>query len=234
MISKRSAGAMVGVSILCLTVFATGCGRSQDESASESWYDAGLLRPQSPVKGSSTPNDALLIRPHSPMKGSPAAPVTIVEFLDPECEACRLMHPIVKEVFAEYANQVRLVVRYMPLHRNSLFAASALEEAREAGKFDAALEVLLQKQPAWARHDDPRPELIPSYLAGIGIDQAKVERDAVISKHRWKIDQDKADGIQLGVRGTPTYFINGKMLPELSYQAMKQAIEAALTNRRSQ
>jgi protein-disulfide isomerase len=73
---------------------------------------------------------ALLIRPHSPTLGPAQAPVTIVEFFDPECEACRAMYPIVKQVMADFDGRVRLVIRYMPLHRNSVYAALLLEASR--------------------------------------------------------------------------------------------------------
>jgi len=181
--------------------------------------------PPAPVQAAAA---SALVRSHSPVKGSASAPVTIVEFLDPECEACRAMHPIVKALLEEYADRVRLVVRYMPLHANSVFAASVLEEARDYGKYDEALDALFENQPAWGDHHAPKPELIPTYLAPLGLDASKLGADYVIAKHRWKIDLDKADGTQLGVRGTPTFFVNGVMLPELGYRQLKQAIDIAL------
>jgi protein-disulfide isomerase len=169
-----------------------------------------------------------LVRPHSPTKGPESAPVTIVEFLDPECESCRAMHPIVKQVLGEYGDRVRLVIRYIPLHPSSLLAASSLEEVRELGKFDEGLELLFQSQPIWGSHDSPRPELIPRYLAALGIDPARLERESVIKEHGWKIELDRADAARLGVTGTPTFFVNGVMLPDLGYEPLKQAVDAAL------
>ena len=175
-------------------------------------------------------DNSLLIKDHSPSKGSVDAKVTIVEFLDPECEACRAMHPIMKALLQEYEGKVRLVIRYMPFHGNSLFAASTLEEARDAGKFDEALDVLFEKQPEWANHGSPRPELIPIFLREIGIDEKRLESSIVISKHRWKVDMDQSDGEKLGVRATPTFFVNGEMLSQIGYDPVKQAIEKALAN----
>ncbi len=168
------------------------------------------------------------IKPHSPIKGDPNAKVTIVEFLDPECEACRAMHPIVNRLLSEYEGRVRLVIRYMPLHGNSRLAAAALEEAREQGKFSEALDILFERQSQWADHALPRPELIATFLKEIGVDEKSLDNSNLLSKHGWKVDLDQADGVQLGVRLTPTFFVNGKPLSEIGYAPVKNAIEAAL------
>ena len=169
-----------------------------------------------------------LVRPHNFVKGSPSAKVTVVEFLDPECEACRAMHPIVKRLQNEYGERVRWVVSYMAFHDGSMLAASALEEARDAGKFEEALDLLFEKQPEWGSHENPRPELISDYIQSLGVPQASLATEKVIPKQRWKIDADQADGAVLGVRQTPTFFVNGVMLPEIGYEPVKQAIDIAL------
>lgn len=174
-------------------------------------------------------DDALLIKPHSPIKGPADAKVTLVEFLDPECEACRAMHPILKRLMSEYEGRLRVVIRYFPLHGNSKLAAVALEEAREQGKFDEALDLLFEKQPEWGDHSRPRPELIPTYLEQIGMDKKSLEVSSLMSKHGWKIDMDHSDGNQAGARLTPTFFVNGEILNEIGYGPLKQAIEKALT-----
>lgn len=173
-------------------------------------------------------DSSLLIREHSPIKGPMNAQVTIIEFLDPECEACRAMHPILKTLLKEYEGKVRLVIRYMPFHRNSLLAASALEEAKELGKFDEALDKLFEKQPEWADHSYPKPELIAFFLNEIGIDSKQLDNTYLITKHRAKVEIDQADGAKLGVRATPTFFVNGEMLSNIGYDPIKQAIEKAL------
>ncbi len=174
-----------------------------------------------------TQNDSLLVKPHSPIKGNPDAAVTVVEFLDPECESCRAMHPIMKKLLEEYDGKIKLVIRYMPLHPNSKFASAALEEAREQGRFHEALDLLFEKQPEWGDHHNPRPELISTYLKDLGI-TGNLDANALIAKHGSKVDVDQADGVKLGVRYTPTFFVNGVELPEIGYEPVKQAIEIAL------
>lgn len=173
---------------------------------------------------------SMLIKPHNFVKGNNEAKVTIVEFLDPECEACRAMHPIMKGLLKEYDGKIKLVVRYMPFHRNSKLAAVMLEEARDQSKYESALDMLFEKQPEWADHAQPRPELIPELLSSVGVDKTKLETSQLLSKHAWKVDLDQADGMKAGVRMTPTFFINGKMLREIGYGPIKKSIEDALNN----
>jgi protein-disulfide isomerase len=169
-----------------------------------------------------------LIKFHSPTKGAKDAPIAIVEFLDPECEACRAMHPILKQLLQEYEGKVRLVIRYMPLHTNSVYAAAVLEEARELGKYEEALDILFQKQPEWGNHHNPMPELIPGFLEGIGIPKERLERETVIAKHGAKIEIDRLDGVSVGANRTPTFFVNGVILDRIGYDPLRNAIEAEL------
>ena len=66
-----------------------------------------------------------LVKDHSPSMGPEDAPVQIVEFLDPECESCRALAPMVKALMREYEGKVRLIIRYMPFHGNSILSVSA-------------------------------------------------------------------------------------------------------------
>ena len=92
-------------------------------------------------------SSAVLVRPHSPRLGPEPAKVTVVEFFDPECESCRAMYPIVKQVMSEFEGRMLLVIRYMPLHQNSVYAASLLEASRAQNKYWEFLEEMLARQP---------------------------------------------------------------------------------------
>ena len=87
-----------------------------------------------------------LTRPYSPILGPEDAPVTIVEFFDPACEACRAFHPIVKDIMAEHGDAVRVVIRYTPFHgEGSETAIRVLEAARMQGVFVPVLEAILEE-----------------------------------------------------------------------------------------
>jgi len=192
--------------------------------------DLPITPPSEEAETSESALSDIFIRPHSPRFGNSMARVTVVEWLDPECEACRAMHPAMKRIIADYGDRVLFVVRYMPFHKGSMFAASALEEAREFGKFEEALTVLFEKQAEWGNHHHPRPELIPNYLAKLGIPLAKLDREKLIAKHGEKIRLDQEDGDKVGVQGTPTFFVNELQLRELGEAELRAAIEKQLAD----
>lgn len=174
-------------------------------------------------------NASSLIKFHSPSMGPSNAKVTIVEFLDPECEACGAMAPVVKKVMSEHKEDVRLVVRYMSFHQNSKLTANILEGARAQGKYWEALELLFATQSQWASHSDPKPELVPELLGTLGLDTKKIMVDARAGKYDKQILEDGEDGAKLGVNGTPTFFVNGYQLANLGYGPLKAAVVEALS-----
>ena len=176
-----------------------------------------------------------LVRPDSPTLGAPDAPVTIVEFLDPECESCRTFNPTVKKLLKDYDGKVRLVVRYMPLHPNSLSAATFTEAAGEQGKYWQAQEMLFQKQPEWGTKHGPSPggqpdinALFKKYAAELGLDSNKMDSVFAQNKYAAKLERDKKDGQSLGVRQTPTLFVNGRKLARLYESDLKSLIDEEL------
>ena len=111
--------------------------------------------PQSGQNPAAAINDQL-VRHDSPTLGAANAKVTLVEFLDPECEACRQFSPIIKQFLKDYDGKLRLVVRYMPLHRNARLAAAYTEAAGEQGRYWEMQESLFRNQPEWGeRHGQP-------------------------------------------------------------------------------
>jgi len=169
-----------------------------------------------------------LIRPYSPTLGPADAPVTIVEFLDPECEACASMHPIVKQVMREFDGRVRLVVRYMPFHGNSAYAATLLEATRAHNAYWGTLETFFLRQHEWASHGAPRPELLLEYAVLAGLDKAKWKEEATNPEWQQRIRQDAEDGKALGVNRTPTFFVNGQPLAQIGYEPLRVAVQQAL------
>lgn len=166
-----------------------------------------------------------LVRSYSPVLGAKDAPVTIVEFFDPACEACRAFHPIVKGILDRYPGKVRVVVRYTPFHGEaSLQAIAALEAARMQNVFLPVMEALLVNQPVWASHGSPEPDKILKIAAsaGLNIEQAKVQVKSPSTVGI--INQDRADVEAVGVRGTPTFFVNGKPLPKFGQRELEDMV----------
>ena len=172
-------------------------------------------------------NAETYIRPHSPMLGPEDAEVYLVEFLDPECESCRKFYPIVKNIMADHPGKIRLVVRYVPFHGNSKFVIAILEAARKQNKFWETLKVVFQTQLAWGSHHDPQPGKLWGFLPAVeGLDIPKLQEDMKDPAIPGIIKQDFEDARTLGVRGTPTFFVNGQKLQQFGEAPLRALIRS--------
>jgi protein-disulfide isomerase len=179
-----------------------------------------------------------LVRPDSPVLGPADAKITIVEFLDPECETCAAFGPKVKDLMKEYEGQIRLVIRYMPLHKNSRLAASYLEAAAEQGKYWEFLDIIFKNQDEWGEihghgPQPVRPEprtLFDKWAAEIGLNVEQLKASAADPKHSIKVDRDLSDGRSLGVRKTPTFFVNGREMTRFSEPELRRMVSEAAKN----
>lgn len=183
----------------------------------------------------STVNAENLVRPDSPTLGAADAPVTLVEFLDPECESCAAFSPVVKKIMKDYDGKIRLVIRYMPLHPNSLSAATFTEAAGEQGKYWQAQEMLFQKQPEWGTKHGPQTTapadinaLFKKYAGELGLDTKKMDAAFAENRYQAKLQRDLQDGQALGVRQTPTFFVNGRKLARFSEADLRALIDEEL------
>ncbi len=165
-----------------------------------------------------------LIRFHSPILGPADAPVTIVEFFDPACEACRAFHPIVKQIMANYPKDVRVVIRYAAFHDGSDTAVRLLESARKQGIFMPVLEALLEAQPMWAKHSGAQLDIAWDAAANAGLD-IKLAHDQITSPEISAVlEQDAADVKTIGVRQTPTFFVDGRPLLDFGAEQLKEMV----------
>lgn len=166
------------------------------------------------------------VRPHSPVIGQADAPVTIVEFFDPSCEACRAFYPIVKDILARYPDDVRLVLRYAAFHEGSDQAVGILEAARRQDLFEPVLEALLAAQPEWALHGSPNLDRAWQVAASAGLDVERARADLSSTEIAAVLDQDTKDVKTLGVEQTPTFFVNGKSLESFGPQQLLNLVES--------
>ena len=174
-------------------------------------------------------NSNSLIRDHSIKFGDNKKNISVVEFLDPECESCALFHPIMRKLYKEYHEDIQLVVRYVPNHKNSRFAVKILEASRVQNKYEEVLSVIFEKQALWAQHNNEKPELLWEFLAVIpDLDINKLKEDSKNPQIDKIMDIDKEDANQLNVRGTPTIFINEKRLNILSEKELFDLVESEI------
>ncbi len=172
--------------------------------------------------------NSTLIKDYSPRMGPADAKVTVVEFLDPECETCAAIYPTMKGMMEEYKGQVQLVVRYMLFHGNSKLAALANEAAGKQGKYWEMQGLLFGRVNEWTHKPDPQTAVFEKFATELGLDLEKFKADMKDPQLSANIENDFKEGPTVGVRGTPTIFVNGRMLATLSYPGLQALIDEEL------
>lgn len=175
-------------------------------------------------------NAEYLMRDYSPTIGDPNAKVTIVEFFDPACETCKAFYPLVKQIMAANPGRIKLVLRYLPLHKGSDYVVTFLEAARNQNKFWETLEIIYATQASWASHHNPQPQKLWSLLLGSGLDLSKNREDMALPVISQRIQQDLADAQQLQVSKTPGFFVNGKPLVQFGYEQLQDLVNNEIRN----
>jgi protein-disulfide isomerase len=165
------------------------------------------------------------VGPDEHVIGSSAASVTLIAYCDFECPYCRRATPVVKHLVARYAAGMRFVYRHFPLvdkHPAALQAAEAAEAAGAQGRFWDMHDLLFANQEALETDD------LLVYAERLGLDVARVATDLRVHRYLDRIRMDMRSGAAAGVRGTPTFYVNGQPFDE--EQRLEAAIEAALQN----
>ncbi len=157
-------------------------------------------------------------------------PITIVEYSEFQCPFCSRVMPDVKKVLAEFKGKIRWVVRDFPLsfHDRAKPAAIAAKCAAEQGKYWHMYTQLFENQRNLADAD------LKSYADKIGLDKGKYEKCvANPAPVEAKIEKNMQTGMQLGVSGTPAFFINGRRLSgAMPYSEFKRIIDDELKNKK--
>jgi protein-disulfide isomerase len=163
-----------------------------------------------------------------PAKGETKAPVTIVEFSDFECPYCSKAEETVKQVMKEYSGKIRLVYRDFPLpfHPNAQKAAEAAHCAGDQGKYWEMHEKLFGNQKALAVAE------LKGHAKALGLDAGKFEKCLDSGDKAPVVDKNRKAGADVGVQGTPAFFINGVMLSGAQpFSEFKSIIDKELAKR---
>lgn len=175
-------------------------------------------------------SELLTDSPH--VKGPADAVVTIVEFSDFQCPACKATSPLIDKVVNQYPDQVRLVYRHFPLvsiHDKAQLAAQAAEVAGEDGQFWEYHDLLFGRQLTWSQLENKEEyiEQLASYAEELGIDKAsfleRIESDHIKSL----VTEDIAAGGKLNIQATPTLYVNGQPSPA---SQLMQIVESIINN----
>jgi protein-disulfide isomerase len=181
-----------------------------------------LVAPESPVFSISTANQ--------PTLGNENAPVTVIAFTDYQCPSCAAMHPTLERLVKEYGDKVRLVTRDFPLtqHSEAFKAAEAAEAAREQGKYWEYIQVLMRNQSALT------VEKLKTYATEVGLDRSRFDKALDSGQFKESVQTDVDEGIRLGLKGTPTLFINGRRVSVQTYEDLKALVDTALKGSKPQ
>ena len=217
--------------------FLTSEKLSNDERVSKLADQVAALGARALAAGAQRPAPATVGRVQSvsldgaPIRGRVDAPVTIVEFTDFQCPFCRRVHPTLVRLLEEYPDTVRLAFKHFPLsfHQDAPLAHRASLAADRQGRF-------------WEMHDkifassrDLSRSTLIEHAKSLDLDLARFTRDLDSEELFAQLEREVAEGKQLGVTGTPTFFINGRILSGAQpYQNFKALVERAAARARAQ
>lgn len=156
--------------------------------------------PRAPQDGKWSP----FIHPYNPVLGAANSPITITAFIDFECPYSQDNYPVFKEVMDTYGGAARIVFKFLPLtsiHANALAASEAAACANDQGKFWPYYHHLFNTKKLGAAD-------LQAAAVVVGLEPSTFAACLSSQTHRKDIEADVNEAISLGVRGTPTYFIN--------------------------
>ena len=247
--TRRNAAHLGGLAALLVLLvgsgFACAPGEASDEAPTDAAVVARTSAPQPAPSVQPVPAAAecgynpdvpvyegyeSLISFRDPIKGNPSAPVTVIEYFDPNCPHCRNLYPIMEEVAKQHGDQAKFA--YIPFvlwpneshPRYSLAQAEALHAAAQEGKFFEMLERQLAT-------DEERLSMaqLQEIATEIGMDaermKNRIESDAYVDV----IMQQREQGRATGITGMPAVFVNGRLVDSASrtVECMSELIEEA-------
>lgn len=170
------------------------------------------------------------------VKGAGTTDVTLVEYGDFQCPYCQTYHATVKQVLADYGDQIKFQFVNYPLtslHQNAFAASRAAEAADKQGKFWEMYDLIYQNndpsgRTGWVASSTPT-EYFEQYATQIGLNAEKFKTDSKSAAVNAAINADLAKGKKLGIEGTPTFYLNGKKATIANTAGdFKKVIDAAI------
>ncbi len=153
---------------------------------------------------------------------NPDAEVTIIEFSDFKCPWCKTASETVEKIVAEYGDKIHFDFRHMAGHPGSQILAEAVECAKAQGKFWEYHHILFSR--GMFTDSD-----LMDYAASLDMDVQRFEECLTNGEMALKVENDLKEALQMGITGTPTFVINGKIYPgALEYERFKGLIESEL------
>lgn len=150
-------------------------------------------------------------------KGNPDAKLTLVEYSDFQCPACRAQHLAIRTIWPQIKGSVRFVYRHFPLtniHPHAITAARYAEAAGKQGKFWELHDVFFDRQRQWSGTKEIKP-VFEGYVAELKLDKAQFEKDLASDAVKDKVTADSQSAKRSQAASTPTLFLNGQLLRDV-------------------
>jgi protein-disulfide isomerase len=216
---------IIGVVLVAVTAAVVLMSRSSSSNgttAQNASPGPAPMQRQAPQPGASNPWT----------RGNTSSRVTLEEFSDFQCPACGGLEPGLRRVMKDYDDRVRFVFRNYPLtmHKYAFIAARAAESAGLQGKFWEMHDLIYDNQKEWSDAMEPRVQF-DSYATRLGLDVQRFKADMERQDLADRIKADMLRGNSLGVKGTPTVYLNGRELMPgrlVTEDDLRRELEAAL------
>lgn len=155
--------------------------------------------------------------------GNASASAYLVEFSDFQCPACLSYEPAMLTIRERFKDTLTIAYRHYPLpqHVFAENASLAAIAAQKQGKFWEMHDVLFKNQSSLSN------EVVENGVKELGLNEATFAADLKSSEAKDQLMKDKTDGMRFGVNSTPTFYLNGKKLTNISPQALISIVEQA-------
>lgn len=164
------------------------------------------------------------------VKGSRDANVVLIEYSDFQCPACAFYYSVLKKLSEEFGDKIAIAYRHFPLpnHQNAKPAAYATEAAGKQGKFWEMHNLIFDNQKDWKdkRNTD---EVFINYAQTLNLDVEQFKTGFASKEIIKKVESAYQNGLRLGLNSTPTFFLNGKKIPNpRNYEDFRSVIIQAI------
>lgn len=171
-----------------------------------------FTRPKSDAPGGNNSSNSSQTSNHTVGAGNKK--VTLVEYGDFQCPACKSFYPVVKQIKETYGDDIKFQFMHFPLtqiHPNAMVSSRAAEAAGKQGKFFEMHDLLYENQDQWSQSSNPTP-IFESFAGQLDLNMDQFKSDMASAQVLAIINADQKSGQELGANSTPTFVINGKKL----------------------
>lgn len=204
--------------LTALTTTVLACGNEGKESSSEVKAIPVTSAPQTPTAVAPQPEDTV------------KAEVVIVKYSDYQCPACKYYADFVQKAKQDFGGKIEVVYKHFPLniHPYAELAARSAEAAKKQGKFAEMHELIFAGLEQWSKGN--AEGIFLGYAEHLGLNMEDFRKDMNSAQMQRIVVSDKRQGMALGVRSTPTFYINDIKLENNPryYEDFKALIEEAL------